>query len=592
MKLFNFFKDFLNLNLNLEAKNTLKMLFNDDDEEEQIGNMQKNILVAAEKIDKKSTNLTEKLNNLLETESENKENKLISSIIKEEKKKDENKSNKKSQKNISLLVFEEEEDNTLKFNKKLLINDKNNENKEKTNSNENLEKINSSNKNELTQVFEDIFAKNYKPEINQNILPNEGANALDKVKASSLLVENEKAKSNLFDFSAVEANEKEDINKIENKNLKDNLSKDLFDIFTNSAEKDNQESKLKLKSKKNLDFLINLEDQEEGKINDKNISPKVLINKLKADIEIKQQETTFFENKIATKDEKDKFESKENYFETDEKDNLIFDKITNQIIEDDLIITSTEKLIPETNNYKKYFCENHTTTENNQDDNIIAEELNEEEKYKINRRTTNTMIDGEILPGLDNNNTSTIKSKINFDDFENENSTDKTNKELSSKAEKTETVKKQAINFADPLKPLKIKSTKESAKKNIVEKPKAADPIKPRNLIKTVFEDSDEEKVILNSEAKEPLNSEVANQEETTLKKPEIEGLSSPKNHETEIANENKDSLPIKSEISAEERRKSIKVNKFSEIQKVFICALKKFSFVSVYRFIFIFFLK
>jgi len=572
----------------------LKLLFNEDDEETD-NNTQKDILFAAENIDKKSNNLTEKLNNLFEIEKEKKENddnNKLFSIKNKEEKKNHSKDNKNSQKNLGLLVFNEEEENDdLKFKKNLSTSKNNcntNVNKENNESNEkNLQTANS-NKNEVTNVFEDIFFNIPEKIINQNLLKNGDAHSLENIKASPLFGEIKitERKDNLFDFEAADTNEKgkEETNKIENKNL-NILNKDLFDFFSNSAaNKDNEElNKSKLNSKKNLQFLLNTEDEIKETIQ-KEISSKESKIDVLSDIqktenknsenEVKPQGARLSEinasepekKSILDYNEKNNIQIDKNYNfvsdDTGEKDELVID---NKIKEVNLI-TSSEKPISESNPADKKDIENSlsTTLKSNQ------EEVTEyQDNTKRIRRITNTMINADILPGLDdyNDNSSAVKAKLNFDEIVNENNIDK-------EAKKTDKIKKQAINFADPLKPRKNKPNKEYVKK-VTEKPKESNQIKPKNQIYSVFEDSEEEKLPSNTNENVLINSKVIIKEEkvldeTTVNNPEIQNKPQ-KIDEKEIANEKiKESQQAKPEIKAEERRKSIKVNKFSEIQKVY----------------------
>lgn len=596
------------------------MLFNEDDEEDETEKIQKNILVTAEKIDKKSNDLSEKLNNLLVIDNANKKKLDDKSFSKENKdQQNKNKENLKQKKNLGLFVLDEAEEETddIIFNNKSSNNKAIINNKKDGKKNEN---INLPNKNEIANVFEDIFTKNPIDESNKVFEFNENVN--NKINQNSILFDEEILKkdesSQLINF------EKNANDVIESNNNHVNINKaqnnDLFDVFKESIKNQNNESnERKIKSNKKLDFLLDIQDEEAENIkflnkftledktdfeNDNFKDKNNLYNKENKIEEIDIKENKFESNldidKIASdKNDCDSIKINDmNQISKNLTDNLVSELLNKEVISDNTsnnfnknqefnqnLLNDNSKSADILNKENK---ENNTANskseeklmEKDQENQLLKNELDFMEDNKNVRNITNTMINADNLPGLESTNTQSKKANINFTDFENE-EVNKTNDQNSNNKldKQTKQIKQNNINYEDPLKPIKKKTNKPPQIKHN-ENLNFTKINKSKNSLKNVFEDSEEEEEKQTeqktlSPKNNQLSESLINKEENQVKNSDIhikhleEVLTDIKQFK-KICDENKEIQYAINQDKKEEKRKSIKVNKFSEIQKVF----------------------
>lgn len=621
------------------------MLFDEDDDEME--NPQKNILVAAEKIDKKSTNLNEKLNDLLKNEEKEDNEDLIFTNIKTKNeiiKNDldvnkNNKKTKKSEKALGLFTYEEEE----------------NEKTQESNFNKNQENLKKKelfiqDKIKSENIFEDIFSIKEKENVDNNKL------------AENTII-NKKEKLLFFEES-----EKQEEIKINNNNFSNpsNVFSEIFSNNTSKKENNEELNKMKLKSKKNLDFLLDFNAEEEintenknkaNKENEINInilteildnqSSKNLTNNplkdLNFNVNCLEQENKNLENN----NENLNLIDKENIFLKSQKKeennetinsniiNILEDKnnknenqnietILNKEIDNDSKNNYLESNLENSNEIKedkeniKHNHENKTNTviklqENNQNnretekiniaidtnnkENIHENEISKEkpisEDSDISKpiRKNNTLLSAtENIPSLDSNKFSLAKPKISFEDIESEENINSkfNNQKISNNNNKP---KKLAINFNDPLRPVKKNNSNKKPEKNenkekiIINKNKTNTN---SHKTKNIFEDSEEEKEKFSEEIvvkhaideSKILLDETQNEEKveqiakvnmiSNEDKNNENGLKENTNEENQLVKEKETEQLISAiEIKPEEKRKSIKINKFSEIQKV-----------------------
>jgi len=592
------------------------MLFNEEDEDEEIRIM--NPLEIVNKIDKKSTNLNEKLNYLLKEDLKNnhetKDEFSIQSKIDFIKKNEEHEKlkvneNNKLEKSLGLLVFNEETiDENKQSNKNILTIDRNN-----FASNKKIEQENTTqNKFELHNVFKDIFNNNGEINKNENKIsayPQVGETILnltikveDKMKEGQGLFEVIEKQTENNDFIFREKNI-----------LIDNTLKIPFENVKNTIEENILNSN-NLKKKKSNKSLNNLNNTNNDETKENNIKISIAesehrIHNVKTDfiessnlnenlhefvlnhqtqskfnlfnqVEINKSEKVEYDYGYIheIKDQNNmSFNLKEYVIFETQKNNCNLEENSTNIFKDENKSNyngdSEQQLFKIENDFSKFDkinLDKSTTEENKDKDKEKSEKItsNKEEFQKEKNYIENekTLIPVDLSSQIISDNPS-LQPKINFEDLEyEENFIEKVeiqNKESNKNFNKTKQMKK-AINFADPLKPLKKNIKKEIS----ITKPDSKKKNPVNNISrKSVFEDSEEE----NDEEVKFESQNIFDEKKEKLKKSNNDEIKEKLNTGEININENKEIIQKEkmNEDKSQEKRKSIKINNFSEIKKV-----------------------